>query len=312
MVIHERTRGLVRSFDREGIRAIRREDVGDLPLSWRHQLGDGEIRDLVRSYPGRSMYQPHTGHFALFAPWRHRPDIVQVLDVSAWSAAQAVVDAAARAAGDLGADFAVVVENDERRRPSLYTSYGMEHIEDVITMELDRPAPPPRVDPRLRFVPVPAGGADLPAVRLIDGLAFPWLWRNGPEEFDYYLRLDDVHAYLAFLDDEPVSYFGVTLYDGWGHLDRIAVRPDRQGRGIGGATLAGALSFMLAHGARSVALSTQAHNRESRRLYERFGFVRLPQNDYRIYGRALRDQSVAEVLARTSIGPTRTEETPRP
>ncbi|HEV2527607.1 MAG TPA: GNAT family N-acetyltransferase [Thermomicrobiales bacterium] len=312
MVIHPRTRGTERTADRGGILPLRREDVAALPLSWRHKLSYGEIRDLVRAFPGRSVYQPHTGHFALIGPWRHRLDIVQVIDVSAWSAAQGVFDGAATAAGQLGADLAVVVENDERRRPSLYASYGLEHIEDVITMELDRPAMPARLNPRLRFVPVLPGTPDLPAIRLVDDLAFPWLWRNGSEEFGHYLAMDDVHVFLGLLDDEPVSYFGVTVYDGWGHLDRIAVRPDLQGQGVGSATLGEALSFLIANGARSVGLSTQAHNEHSRRLYERFGFVRLPQNDYRIYGRALGGQSLDDLLARPPIARSRLEETPRP
>ena len=311
MVIHPRTRRNGRDIDRDGILPLRREDVGALPLSWRHRLGFGEIRDLVSSFPGRSVYQPHTGHFALIGPWRNRSDIVQLLDVSAWSGAQAAFDAAAGSSGEFGAELAVVVENDERRRPSLYARYGLEHIEDVIAMELDPLTMPSPNGPQLRFVPVLPGAPDLPAIRLVDDLAFGWLWRNGPEEFRHYFAMDDVHVFLGLLDGEPVSYFGVTVYDGWGHLDRIAVRPDLQGQGIGSATLGGALTFLLANGARSVGLSTQGHNQRSRRLYERFGFVRLPQNDYRIYGRALRSQMLGDVLARPPVARSRVEESSR-
>lgn len=56
------------------------------------------------------------------------------------------------------------------------------------------------------------------------------------------------------------------------HLVRIAVDPAHQGRGIGVRLLAEVVAFARQHGAYSVTLNTQAHNRHAQRLYEWFGF----------------------------------------
>jgi len=85
-------------------------------------------------------------------------------------------------------------------------------------------------------------------------------------------------------DGEAVAYFGVTLFPDWGHLDRVAVVPEHQGRGLGLETLGLAVDTMRRRGARRVGLSTQRTNVRSQRLYERFGFQRTPDHDYRLFG----------------------------
>ena len=56
------------------------------------------------------------------------------------------------------------------------------------------------------------------------------------------------------------------------HLNRIAVHPTHQGRGIGAFLLRDVLRAFWRRGARQVTLNTQADNRRSLRLYRRFGF----------------------------------------
>jgi RimJ/RimL family protein N-acetyltransferase len=94
--------------------------------------------------------------------------------------------------------------------------------------------------------------------------------------------------FLGLYDGVPISYFGVTTYLGWGHLDRIAVRPEFQGRGFGKEALTFAIAHLAGLGAQRIGLSTQRGNAPSRRIYERFGFRRVWGNDYRVYGRYLR------------------------
>ncbi len=296
MVINELARQTGTSHDDQRIRALTAEDVSRLPLTWYHRHDRGEIRRLIRNFPGRSLWQPDTGEFALIGPWRHRTDIVQVAELSAQSSSVALIESAAAAAGHLGAALMVILESDERRRPSFYRSIDFEHLEDVITMELDIFPDDATAMTDLTFVRVEPDSPEYAEIRRIDDIAFPWLWRNGPIEFASYIRMPDVRIYLGLLDGRPVSYHGVTLYGGWGHLDRIAVLPETQGQGVGFQTLRHATAVMALAGAATVGLSTQEHNDRSRQLYERFGFVRQATNDYRIYGRPLGDETLARLL----------------
>ena len=299
MVIHEPERRAPAVAEDQGVQTLTIADVARLPLAWHHRHDRAEIRQLIRGFPGRSVWIPATGEFALIGPWRNRTDIVQVLELSAQRSAATLMEAASAASGYLGADLLVIMENDERRRPSYYRAIEFQHLEDVITMDLDlsdRPAP---VASALRFVRVRPDSSEFTAIARIDELAFPWIWRNVPAEFESYIRIPDVEIHLGLLGGEPVSYFGVTLYRDWGHLDRIAVVPGRQGQGIGHQTLIAATDLMALDGAESVGLSTQGHNYRSRRMYERFGFARRDGNDYRIYGRPLRDESLAALLDRS-------------
>lgn len=296
MVIHELGRRTSAPHHNQQIRVLTSEDVSRLPLAWYHRHDRGEIRQLIRNFPGRSLWQPDTGEFALIGPWRHRTDIVQITELSAQSSSVALIESAAAAAGNLGADLMVILESDERRRPSFYRSIDFEHLEDVITMELDILPDDATATTDLTFVRVVPDSPEYAEIRRIDDTAFPWLWRNGPVEFAAYIRMPDVRIYLGLLDGRPVSYHGVTLYGGWGHLDRIAVLTDLQGQGVGFQTLRHATAVMALAGADTVGLSTQGHNDRSRQLYERFGFVRQATNDYRFYGRPLGEESLARLL----------------
>lgn len=313
MVIHELRRRAGASDDGHQISTLTSEDVARLPLTWYHRHDRAEIRRLIRNFPGRSVWQPDTGEFALIGPWRHRTDIVQVVELSAQSSSVALIESAAAAAGHLGADLMVILETDERRRPSFYRTIDFEHLEDVITLELEILPDDASATTDLTFVRVVADSPEYAEIRRIDDKAFPWLWRNGPIEFAAYIRMTDVQVYLGLRGGSPVAYHGVTLYRDWGHLDRIAVLPELQGQGIGFQTLRHATAVMARAGSETVGLSTQGHNDQSRQLYERFGFVRQSMNDYRIYGRPLREEPLARLLdRRVDDSPVITDRISRP
>ncbi|WP_130866014.1 GNAT family N-acetyltransferase [Acidipropionibacterium timonense] len=56
-------------------------------------------------------------------------------------------------------------------------------------------------------------------------------------------------------------------------LDRIMVRPDRRGRGLGGELLARGLDWARTHGADRVLLEVREDNPSARHLYESAGFT---------------------------------------
>jgi ribosomal protein S18 acetylase RimI-like enzyme len=61
-----------------------------------------------------------------------------------------------------------------------------------------------------------------------------------------------------------------------GYLQRLAVHPDHQGRGIGLALVTDALLWLRRRGAERASVNTQEHNDRALALYERAGFVRQP------------------------------------
>ncbi|MPY93527.1 MAG: GNAT family N-acetyltransferase [Acidimicrobiia bacterium] len=136
---------------------------------------------------------------------------------------------------------------------------------------------------RLREVERPPRGAtrrakrsDRRAVLAVDHAAFEPFW-----------RLDEV-ALEESLQATPVSRFRVTEHDGvsgyavfgWaadrGYLQRLAVRPDTWGHGLGELLVRDGLWWLQRKGASSALVNTQESNERGLRLYQRLGFVLEP------------------------------------
>jgi ribosomal protein S18 acetylase RimI-like enzyme len=243
------------------------------------------VRRLLDLYPGRSVWVPSTLEYALIGPWRNRPEIASIEDLVAVRHLEELLRAAVERCADLGDELILTVELDSRRSPARYERAGLEMLEEVITYELGTAREPWSGSDHIRLVRVQSNDeAAIDLITNIDQESFPWLWRNNRTEFDIYLQTPGVEVWLVEADGGSVAYFGVTLFPDWGHLDRIAVVPEQQGRGFGLETLGLAVDTMRKRGARRVGLSTQRSNRRSQRLYERFGFQRTRQYDYRLFG----------------------------
>ena len=265
------------------VRTLAPGDVSALRLPGK--LGAQSLRQLLERDPGRSVWVPETLEYALIGSWRNRSEIASVEDLVAVRHLEPLLEAAVERCAAHDNDLLLAIELDSPRSPSRYERAGLEMLEEVITYEagISRDTWPGNSQSRL--VPVDTG--DERAVALVtrmDQTAFPWLWRNSRAEFDIYLRTPGVEVFLIEVDGEPAAYIGVTLFSGWGHLDRIAVVPDLQGRGFGLEALGLAVDVMRQRGARRMGLSTQRTNWRSQRLYERFGFRRTPEHDYRLFG----------------------------
>jgi ribosomal protein S18 acetylase RimI-like enzyme len=265
------------------VRTLAPEDIPALRLPGRR--GAESVRQLLERSPGRSVWVPATLEYALIGPWRNRPEIASIEELVAVRHLEKLLRAAVERCADQGDELILTVELDTRRSPARYERAGLEMLEEVITYELGSGRDPWSSSSHIR--PVRVLAHDEPAIDLvtsIDQASFPWLWRNNRTEFDVYLDTPGVEVWLVEVEDDPVAYFGVTLFPDWGHLDRIAVVPELQGRGFGLQTLGLAVDAMRNRGARRVGLSTQRSNRRSQRLYERFGFQRTPAYDYRLFG----------------------------
>lgn len=280
---------------RNSIEPLRPENLRQLQIGWRARLNQAEIRESLMRAPGRSVWDAITHEYAIVGQWRNRDDVLQIADLAAIRNPEGLVIAASERVRALGAQMTVIVEIDETRRPSFYEHCGFEHIEKVVTFDLERRAIP-RIDRPRRITFAPADPRDpvtMETLLRIDHASFPWIWWNVRREFEIYAVTPGVEIFLGFDEGVPVSYVGFTAFPAWGHLDRIAVLPDEQGKGYGLYTLAFAVETMLARGCRKIGLSTQSTNLRSQRLYQRYGFVRTADNDYDLWGDTLhREASV--------------------
>jgi ribosomal protein S18 acetylase RimI-like enzyme len=277
------------------VRPLEPADIPALRLPGRR--GAESVRRLLAVHPGRSVWVPATLEYALIGPWRNRPEIASIEDLVAVRHMEELLRAAVERCAEHGDDLVLTVELDSRRSPARYERAGLEMLEEVITYEMGIVREPWSGSDRVRLVRVNATDeAGIERVTNIDQASFPWLWRNNRMEFDVYLHTPGVEVWLVEAGDAPVAYFGVTLFPDWGHLDRIAVVPEQQGRGLGLETLGLAVDTMRRRGARRVGLSTQRTNRRSQRLYERFGFRRTPDHDYRLFGAWCRQERHAGLL----------------
>lgn len=261
-------------------------DVPRLHLDSHPRLSADEAVRLLALRPGVSFWIPGTGEFIIVTPWRHRSELVTVHTFGAFANEDALVNAAMAHARDQKSAGFVVVDINETRRPSFYVHHGLRRIEDIVTYEHRRPSrlASLKADAGLEFRRVNLEDTGLlHDVLELDHAAFPWFWWNSIEEFRAYLDHPGVEVWAGLWNNDVVAYIGSTHYLRWGHLDRIATRPDLQGTGIGRAALSFAAKLMRERGCRRLALSTQGNNHRSRSLYQRSGFVRTPNDDYGIF-----------------------------
>lgn len=162
-----------------------------------------------------------------------------------------------------------------------YARSGLLPAQEIVVYRLERmptrsgatgPASDSALPPGIRLtVGTPA---DLPAVRVVDTRAFDDFWRYDDPTLARYMAKDRVG--LAYRAGQIVGYTLSTLQGSDVTLGRLAVLPEEQGRGIGGALLAEAIAAAARSGAKSVTLCTQVDNRASRRVYVNAGFKESP------------------------------------
>jgi ribosomal protein S18 acetylase RimI-like enzyme len=257
--------------------------------------GGAALRETLTRYPERSVWIPETLEYLILAPWRNRPEIAHVEELVGVRHSESLLRGAFERCVEQSDDLLLAIELESGYGAARYERAGLHMLEEVITYEIDLARAVADVESDISVEPVRL--TDERAIGVVAGIdhaAFPWLWRNSAEEFQTYLRTPGVFVALVSVAGEPVAYFGATLYAGWGHLDRIAVAPRRQGQGYGAATLRSAAAAMRRQGARRLALSTQRTNVRSQRLYERFGFHRTPGLDYQLFGRWCRPEAQAD------------------
>jgi ribosomal protein S18 acetylase RimI-like enzyme len=72
----------------------------------------------------------------------------------------------------------------------------------------------------------------------------------------------------------------VVTRPGEAEIRALAVSPDARGAGVGLALIAAVTDRAMREGVRHLVLSTQPEMKPAHRLYERAGFIRLPERDW--------------------------------
>ncbi len=268
--------------------------VRGLRLPWLSRFNYENLTAHLEENPGRSLHVVGTNEYIVGEKWRRREDIANIVEVAARRDKRELVEALAAKLEAGGAKLVLVAEDVWQEDAGLFIGLGFALIERIVFFERDIPARYRRGDreweeglPVLNFAR--ASLADLEMLLELDHKSFPWLWWNSEDEMGTYLLMEDVSVFIASARGKPVGYASFTMYNGWAHLDRLAVIEAEQGRGFGATQLANALREMQARGARNVGLSTQEQNVQSHKLYRRFDF-RLGRELMGIYGRWISDK----------------------
>lgn len=95
-----------------------------------------------------------------------------------------------------------------------------------------------------------------------------------PEEFSSYRNAADSEIFMAYLDDQPVGHVVVsTNWNGYGHIDELAVDAPARRHGVAKGLLEVAQFWSRKKQLPGVMLETQNNNLGACRLYERCGYV---------------------------------------
>ncbi|MGD9712429.1 MAG: GNAT family N-acetyltransferase [Thermomicrobiales bacterium] len=261
------------------------EDFDRASVFWQDRIDLRQARNVLLRFPERSVWSPENRECLIVGDWRNRPEIASIVGSTAIRGRKALYIEAARLAHESGLEAILAIEWTERQSPDFYHSAGYQRLDAVLPFELEARRRPPPVFGSLPIVSLDSRHtATKEALLDVDHAAFDWLWINSRAEFEQYGSYDGVELWGHAEGDRLVSYAGLTRLGDWGHIDRLAVHPAWQQRGLGEALTRFSIDRLLRAGARTVGLSTQASNMRSQRLYAKLGFRRTSTNAYQVYG----------------------------
>lgn len=117
---------------------------------------------------------------------------------------------------------------------------------------------------------------DIPSLLTIEQACFEDFWRYDAFTFEDIIA---THPYFVVAEwqEKVIGYQFNALDDDFGYLVRIAVHPSASGKAIGVRLMSEAITFFKQSHVLRIMLNTQEDNTHAHRLYEWFGFIRVPQ-----------------------------------
>ena len=149
---------------------------------------------------------------------------------------------------------------------------GFNRIQDVIFLSWENINDLSPLQHRPVFIR-PMAFEDLENVTRIDQASFKPIWRNSIQSLTAAFQQSHI-ATVAENEEGLIGYQISTAGHMGGHLARLAVHPDAQGRQIGKAILVDLLRKFQAMNIRRISVNTQEDNIKSINLYERMGFTK--------------------------------------
>ena len=149
---------------------------------------------------------------------------------------------------------------------------GFSHQDDVVVLEWkgDHPISTSR-NPGVATRPMRA--VALPEIFNIDQSAFAPLWQNSLASLTKAFQQPGVST-VALSQDQIVGYQISTTITIHGHLARLAVHPDHQGQKVASTLIEDLLQHFVRRGIWRATVNTQADNKPSLAVYQKFGFHR--------------------------------------
>lgn len=114
--------------------------------------------------------------------------------------------------------------------------------------------------------------ADLLQIKQVDEASFTPFWQASASGLGRWLQ-NAHYALTLSTENQIVAFILARLQGDSGNIWRLAVLPEWQGRGLGTWLMSRIITDMLADGAETITLNTQASNQRARSLYERLGFT---------------------------------------
>ena len=266
---------------------LRPDDVHRIWLAPETHFTVRLLRQHLEQYPHLAWMVSESGDYIVGGYWKNRLPIGLILETSPSSQRGALAERLLRSYRETGSELVVISEHESMHSLRLYQDMGFGVIENVVCYEKPDMQSPPT--PR-RLTIRRLQESDLPALVQLEQQTFPWLWWELASAFAQSDRRPDTWVLVALLDNELAGYLILAVRGVWGHINRIGVRPQLQGQGLGRELLAVAIEELAGRGARTIGLNTQSDNTRSQRLYEGFGFVRTGET-FRIYGKWLDERA---------------------
>ena len=116
--------------------------------------------------------------------------------------------------------------------------------------------------------------ADRPAVLAVDAAAFDRFWQLDAAGLADALDATTTSRFRVTSGDPLVGYLITGRAGVRGYLQRLAVAPDRQRRGIGAGLVVDGLRWLRRHRVQQAVVNTQVTNLAALAMYERLGFLR--------------------------------------
>jgi ribosomal protein S18 acetylase RimI-like enzyme len=115
-------------------------------------------------------------------------------------------------------------------------------------------------------------------VLALDAMAFEDFWRFDSAALKEAKRATPTHRFMVATDgNRPIGYAVTGRAGSRGYLQRLAVDPAAQGRGVGSSLVHDSLGWLQRKRADLALVNTQERNTRALALYQRLGFRRQPE-----------------------------------